>query len=183
MVPMLSYDPSNFGRHDYRRRYSSYRTDLDLQESHRLFPWIAVWDDHEVENNSFKFGAPKMLFDGSDLARTGGFSFDQQKANAVRAYFEWMPIRQADMDDNLRIWRDFSFVDLVDLIMLDTRNYQRDITDSNRNREYLDKIRDEQGRSVLGNNQENWFFRKLKESKAKWKVVGQQINFAHINYI
>jgi alkaline phosphatase D len=123
-----------------------------------------------------------MLYDGSDLVRTGGFSFDQQKANAVRAYFEWMPIRQSDMDDNLRIWRDFSFGDLVDLIMLDTRNYQRDITDSNGNREYLDKIRDEQGRSVLGNNQENWFFRKLRESKAKWKVVGQQINFANIYY-
>lgn len=23
--------------------------------------------------------------------------------NAVRAYFEWMPIRQVEMDDNLRI--------------------------------------------------------------------------------
>ena len=36
--------------------------------------------------------------------------------NAVRAYFEWMPIRQVDMDDNLRIWRSFSLGKLVDLV-------------------------------------------------------------------
>jgi alkaline phosphatase D len=30
-------------------------------------------------------------------------SFDQRKINAVRAYFEWMPIRQVEIDDNLRI--------------------------------------------------------------------------------
>ncbi len=52
-----------------------------------------------------------------------------KQANAVRAYFEWMPIRQVEMDDNLRIWRDFSFGDLFDLIMLDTRLYDRSITD------------------------------------------------------
>lgn len=28
-----------------------------------------------------------------------GISVDQRKMNAVRAYFEWMPIRQVDMDD------------------------------------------------------------------------------------
>jgi alkaline phosphatase D len=32
----------------------------------------------------------------------GGVAFDQRKANAVRAYWEWMPIRQVDLDDNLR---------------------------------------------------------------------------------
>jgi alkaline phosphatase D len=38
--------------------------------------------------------------------------------NAVRAYFEWMPIRQVDMDDNLRIWRSFSLGKLVDLVSI-----------------------------------------------------------------
>jgi len=40
-----------------------------------------------------------------------------------------MPIRQIEMDDNLPIWRSFSFGDLIDLIMLDTRQYDRSITD------------------------------------------------------
>ncbi|KAF7565679.1 PhoD, Phosphodiesterasealkaline phosphatase D [Pyrenophora tritici-repentis] len=51
-----------------------------------------------------------------------GISVDSRKMNAVRAYFEWMPIRQVDMDDNLRIWRNFKMGKLFDLIMLDTRN-------------------------------------------------------------
>lgn len=58
-----------------------------------------------------------------------GFEFTQRKANAVRAYFEWMPIRQVDTDDNLRIWRTFQIGKLADMIMLDTRQYNRSITD------------------------------------------------------
>ena len=48
--------------------------------------------------------------------------------NAVRAYFEWIPIRQVDLDDNLRVWRSFQLGSLMDLIILDTRNYDRSIT-------------------------------------------------------
>jgi phosphodiesterase/alkaline phosphatase D-like protein len=33
---------------DYRARYALYRTDGDLQEAHRLLPWILIPDDHEV---------------------------------------------------------------------------------------------------------------------------------------
>jgi alkaline phosphatase D len=33
-----------------------------------------------------------------------------------------------EMDDNLRIWRNFKLGKLVDLIMLDTRQYDRSIT-------------------------------------------------------
>jgi alkaline phosphatase D len=46
----------------------------------------------------------------------------------ISQYFEWMPIRQVEMDDNLRIWRTFSIGTLFDLIMLDTRHYDRSIT-------------------------------------------------------
>lgn len=45
----------------------------------------------------------------------------------MRAYFEWLPIRQVEMDNNLRIRRSFSLCKLVDLIMLDTRNYDKSI--------------------------------------------------------
>jgi alkaline phosphatase D len=43
--------------------------------------------------------------------------------NGVRAYFEWMPIRQVDLDDNLRVWRSFKPGTLLDLNILDMRNY------------------------------------------------------------
>jgi alkaline phosphatase D len=35
---------------DYRERLATYRSDLDLQLSHATFPWIPVWDDHEVSH-------------------------------------------------------------------------------------------------------------------------------------
>ena len=35
----------------YRLQHSLYKTDPDLQEAHRLFPWIVTWDDHEVAND------------------------------------------------------------------------------------------------------------------------------------
>lgn len=36
---------------DYRIRHALYKTDKDLQDAHRLFPWIVTWDDHKVEND------------------------------------------------------------------------------------------------------------------------------------
>ncbi|KAI4130471.1 MAG: hypothetical protein LQ347_003357 [Umbilicaria vellea] len=114
----------------------------------------------------------------------GGISVDQRKMNAVRAYFEWMPIRQVEMDDNLRIWRSFSIGSLLDLIMLDTRQYDRDITDLYWNTHYVHEISNDAGRSMMGSRQENWFYNQLIESaqrKATWRVIGSQTVFSRIN--
>lgn len=104
--------------------------------------------------------------------------------NAVRAYFEWMPIRQVDMDDNLRIWRSFSMGKLLDLVMLDTRNYDRSITTLGWNDEYVAAIKDDAGRTLMGSHQENWFYNQLSKSSergAVWRIVGNQIVFSRIN--
>ena len=42
---------------DYRMRYGLYRTDPDLQAVHQRHPFICVWDDHELANNTWKDGA------------------------------------------------------------------------------------------------------------------------------
>jgi alkaline phosphatase D len=104
--------------------------------------------------------------------------------NAVRAYFEWMPIRQVEMDDNLRIWRNFEIGDLMDLIMLDTRQYDRSITDLYWNTEYVYDISNDAGRTMMGSRQENWFYNKLSQSSkrgAAWRVIGNQVVFSRIN--
>ena len=114
----------------------------------------------------------------------GGVSVDQRKMNAVRAYFEWMPIRQVEMDDNLRIWRSFSIGTLLDLIMLDTRHYDRSITDLYWNTHYVHQISNDAGRSMMGSRQENWFYSQLKSSAqraATWRVIGSQTVFSRIN--
>ena len=113
----------------------------------------------------------------------GGVSVDQRKMNAVRAYFEWMPIRQVDMDDNLRIWRSFAIGSLLDLIMLDTRQYDRSITDLYWNTHYIHQISNDAGRSMMGSRQENWFYSQLISSaqRAAWRVIGSQTVFSRIN--
>jgi alkaline phosphatase D len=87
--------------------------------------------------------------EASFMDQSHGVSVDQRKMNAVRAYFEWMPLRQVEMDDNLRIWRSFSIGKLFDLVMLDTRNYDRSITDLYWNTDYVHEISNDAGRSLM----------------------------------
>ncbi|TDZ15316.1 Alkaline phosphatase D [Colletotrichum orbiculare MAFF 240422] len=170
--------------YDYRKRIATYRTDLDLVASHQSYPWIPVWDDHEVSDNTWRDGASELNNTEESFIVDGGVSVDQRKMNAVRAYFEWMPIRQVDMDDNLRIWRDFSFGNLFDLIMLDTRQYDRAITDVYWNTDYVHTISNDASRSLMGPRQESWFYRALRDSStrgAAWRVIGNQIIFSRMN--
>lgn len=81
------------------------------------------------------------------------------------------------MDDNLRIWRSFSIGSLLDIIMLDTRHYDRSITDLYWNTDYVHSISNDAGRSLMGSRQENWFYNQLIRSKkrgASWRVIGSQ---------
>jgi alkaline phosphatase D len=57
---------------------------------------------HEVADNTWKAASAAMNNTEESFNKFGGISYDQRKANAVRAYWEWMPLRQVDLDDNLR---------------------------------------------------------------------------------
>jgi alkaline phosphatase D len=100
---------------DYRTRYAQYRRDPDLQAAHARAPWICVWDDHEVANDSWKGGAE------NHHEKTEG-AFADRKAAALQAYFEWLPIREPEPGrPEEQIWRSFDFGDLASLTMLETR--------------------------------------------------------------
>lgn len=91
---------------------------------------------------------------------------------------------QVEMDDNLRIWRSFSLGTLLDLVMLDTRHYDRSITDLYWNTDYVHDISNDAGRSMMGSRQEHWFYQQLiasNERKATWRVIGSQTVFSRIN--
>ncbi|KAK4952892.1 hypothetical protein LTR66_013705 [Elasticomyces elasticus] len=176
--------------YEYRKRHASYRLDPDAQLSFGTFPWIPVWDDHEVGDNTYRDGMADQNNTESSFIQDdyefGGkrVSFDQRKMNAVRAYWEWMPIRQVDMDDNLRIWRTFSIGTLVDIIMLDTRQYDRSITDLYWNTDYIHNISNDAGRTMMGSRQENWFYNELSTSSdrgAAWRLIGSQTVFSRQN--
>ncbi len=95
---------------DYRRRYSLYRKDPDLQEIHRKYPFICAWDDHEFANNSYATGA----FNHNE----GEGDWPTRRRAATKAYMEWLPIRVGDQP---LTYRSFNFGGLATLAMLDTR--------------------------------------------------------------
>ncbi|KAL5534899.1 hypothetical protein ACEPAF_2989 [Sanghuangporus sanghuang] len=173
--------------YDYRQRLNQYRTDSSLVLAHQSGPWITVWcvDDHEVADNAWKAGTA----DSNDTMLGCSFSpsgacFTDRKLAAVRAYHEWLPVRQISADDKLRIWRNFQIGKLLDLTMLDTRQYDRDLTDVYYNTEYVNTIAAFENRSLMGLDQENWFYDTLSQSKARgavWRIVGQQIVFTQLN--
>lgn len=159
---------------DYRTRHAQYKSDADLQEAHRQHPWIAVWDDHEFANNTWRDGAQNHNPDD------GEGPWPARRDAAIQAYMEWMPIREDRMSRQTRIYRTFAFGGLADLVMLDTRVTGRDREAPKR--EHVDVIEDPK-RSLLGDAQEQWLFGELLESKragTTWQLLGQQIMFAHM---
>ncbi len=145
---------------DYRTRYAYYRSDADLQAVHAAHPFVVVWDDHELCDDTWRGGG-----ENHDEATEG--SFEARRAAAAQAYREWMPIR--DQSDG-RIFRKLSFGDLVDLFMLDTRLWGRDIQS-----DLGGPPLEDPARTLLGADQEAWLATELPASTAAWKLVGQQV--------
>lgn len=160
---------------DYRKRYALYRTDADLQALHASAPFIAVWDDHEITNDTWREGAENHDDDEGD--------FNERKLAALQAYFEWMPIRPARADDEETIYRSFDYGDLVSLHMLDTRVIGRDeqldyanyITQSGFDAVAFARDIGDRQRTLLGQEQLDWLQTRLATSTATWQVLGQQV--------
>jgi alkaline phosphatase D len=158
---------------EYRQRHAQYKLDPDLQEAHRQHPFIAIWDDHEVANNAYRDGAANHQPDSE-----GDWAL--RKAAAMRAYFEWMPIRERDPGDTADVYRSFSYGDLFDLLLLDTR-YQRDARLAGKcdPQDLADPER-----SLLGAAQEQWLLSALSQSQGRgalWRLLGQQVMFAQLS--
>ena len=149
---------------DYRTRYAQYRLDPDLQQIHQMHPFIVIWDDHEVANNSYKDGAQNHQPEEGD--------YEERKANARKAYYEWMPVR-----DQPVLYRSFQFGDLGQLIMLDERIAGRTKQASN-SASFAELPEDH---SMLGEQQLEWFLDELEENSETWQIIGNQVTFSYLN--
>jgi len=172
---------------DYCARYASYRTDKDLQELHRLKPWSVIWDDHENANDAWVGGAG-----AHDPLKEGLWA--DRKAASIKAYFDWMPIRQVQKN-GLRIYRRLDWGNLASLLMLDTRLIGRDQQVDLRKpldaaalegdaafKATAEKIAKEQiadpKRTLLGATQEAWLSAQLRDSNRSgrpWQIIAQQV--------
>lgn len=162
---------------DYRKRYALYRKDKDLQALHHRHPFIVIWDDHELANDTWR--------EGADNHQANEGSFLDRKLAALQAYFEWMPIRPID-DQHIKIYRQFDFGNLVQLTMLDTRIIARDkqldyadyMTANGLNAVKFQADLTNPARTLMGYAQRDWLLGKLQQSNATWNVLGQQILMA-----
>lgn len=164
---------------DYRLRYASYRADPDLQRLHQVLPMIAVWDDHESTNDSWKDGAQ------NHQAETEG-DWETRKAIAKRVYREWMPVSD-------ETYAAYDVGDLATLMRIDTRlegreeqfNLQALLAGKESPEamiEALTEFRDgdyrDPSRQLLGKAQEQWLGEELSKSTARgatWQVLVQQV--------
>ena len=162
---------------DYRNRYGLYKSDPDLIAAHRSAPFIVSWDDHEVENNY-----------AGDLDENGtpAAIFLLRRAAAYQAYYEHMPLRMAawPTGPHMRIYRRLQFGSLIDLSVLDTRQWRSDQACNDGLRNCPASL--DPSRTMLGAEQEKWVFDNLANATARWTVLSQQVysfarDFAKVN--
>ena len=160
----------------YRAKYRMYRSDADLRAAHAAHPFAPVWDDHEFVN---------------DCNRVTNLRFPKRAAAAYRAWFEYQPVWRIDGD---RIHRRLRWGRLVDLAMLDTRQYRDPhILGPDGGTFRLGSTVDTPlaevhsvGRTILGDAQRDWFldgFGAAQADDVTWKLVANQVMISPIRAI
>ncbi len=161
----------------YRERFATYRADPDLQRLHQLYPWIVMWDDHEVANDTWKNGAENH--------QPSEGSFAVRKSASERVYREWMPV--AD-----EYYGAYEIGDLATLFKLESRHLARDkqldlvgackAAAPGKLDAALAAFRDgawrDPHRTLLGAKQEAWLASALKASvraRKPWQVLAQEV--------
>lgn len=163
----------------YRERYEQYRRDPDLQAHHAAHPWIATWDDHEVDGNYA--GDRSQEDDPTD-------AFLARRADAYQAWYEHMPVRlDAPDGPDLAIHRAFRCGDLLHLVVLDTRQFRDPaptdgtffsfggLIDPSLPVRTLSPDALDPDRTMLGIAQEEWLLDSITSTDARWTVLAQSV--------
>jgi alkaline phosphatase D len=166
--------PEAYTLDDYRWRYALYKSDPDLQAAHAASAWMVASDDHEVDND--------YAGDTSADAEPRG-RFLARRAAAYRAYYEHLPLPRRLRPDgpNQRLYARRSFGELVDLHVLDGRQFRS--PHACRPEPLVEPCPElyDPARTMLGEAQEKWLRRGLGASGAHWNLLGQQTMFAHFD--
>ena len=156
----------------YRTRYATYLLDPQLQASRAAAPWLANWDDHEVENN-YAGLSPQ------DESESGDFAV--RRAQAYQAWWENTPTRlpAPDLADDptapFRIYRGIDVGGLVRISALDGRQFRDDqLSDATLDPGPPVEGADDPNRSMLGAEQEAWAIDRFQTSTATWNCLAQQ---------
>ncbi|MDQ8701527.1 alkaline phosphatase D family protein [Streptomyces sp. LHD-70] len=151
---------------DYRTRHGNYKTDPDLQALHARHPVIAIWDDHEIANDTWSGGAE------NHTPGTEG-DWSARQAAAKQAYFEWMPVRPATEGT---VYRRVRYGKLADLHLLDLRSFRSQQTTVGNGDV------DDPERTLTGRAQLDWLKQGLAASQARWKLVGTSVMISPVAF-
>jgi alkaline phosphatase D len=152
---------------DYRIRQGHYRRDPDLADLHAAKPMICIWDDHEFFDNAWRDGATG----DSEYGGPEGYAVVRQAA--TRAYYEWMPVRAGDgfgTDAGRNLHRHLRYGTLAEIVLPDLRTY-RDIQGS-------PFTAAAEGRTMMGQQQFDWFANVMATSTTTWQLVGNSVMFS-----
>jgi alkaline phosphatase D len=162
----------------YRNQHALYKSDRSLQAAHAWHPFAVTWDDHEVDNDY----AAEHAEDQTPVE-----AFLQRRAAAYQAYYEHMPLRRTALPvgPNMTVYTALAFGDLASFMMLDNRQYRSDHAcqgSEDFGGQLLEDCaeREQEDRSMLGTEQERWLRGQLSDTRARWKVVGQQMLMAQL---
>ncbi|OZE64661.1 alkaline phosphatase [Rhodococcus sp. 02-925g] len=150
---------------DYRDRYALYKADENLAAAHASAPFVSTFDDHEVDNN----WASQISQDDDDPRE-----FLLRRADAFKAWWENTPVR-ADLKPvgpDMPVYRRFSFGDLVDFSVLDTRQYRSDQAHGD-GEHAQDAETADPSRTITGAAQEKWILDGF-ASPSRWNFLAHQ---------
>ena len=152
----------------YRNRYAQYKLDPDLQAAHAAFPWAAVPDDHEVDND--------YASDHEETGAVGRAEFLARRAAAYQAYYEHLPFRPAARPHGaaMRLYRTLRFGSLAAVHLLDTRQYRTVQPCGKKWQPRCDAASDPNA-TLLGSEQEAWLYEKFAAPAAHWTALAQQV--------
>lgn len=110
---------------DYRGLYRQYRSDANLKRAHELYPFIAIWDDHEFANDCWQDHS-------TDFNDTEGLEQNTPRREAAnQAWFEYQPAdvpfdANATYPNDITIYRSLRYGKHVELFLTDQRSYRSD---------------------------------------------------------
>jgi len=145
VVPGANFVATTLAEFRARHRYN--REDAAVQEFLRRTPVFANWDDHEVKND---FSGPT-----EPLMPVGR-----------QAFLEYWPVA-AGGDDPHRMYRSVRWGRLLELFILDTRQYRSPNAEP-----------DGPGKTMLGAAQRRWLLDGVTASTATWKVIVSSVPLA-----
>lgn len=171
---------------DYRTRHAQYKTDAASQAMHAAHPMIAIWDDHEISNDSWSGGAE------NHQPQSEG-EWNARRRAALQAYYEWMPVREPERTPEA-FFRSFSYGDLLTIAAIETRLMARaqqfeygDVIPTLQTPEDVTRFKNEilwdETREMLGAAQIDYLDRTFRTSVGAgqpWRLVANQVIMAEV---